>query len=929
MQFFTKYFELHKQETMDNGEYSVCCPFEHKDHQGNSYKEINPSAHINPESSVFHCKVCAKGYSEAVFITKMEGISYKNALILLTEMDNAKTDEWLEKMINLKNSPVKMQWLASLGIDSVIDDLQLGFSGEGVDFPVFVYGDLLDVRNYTPTRDPKVKSNSKAKNLIIPFDLWREDSRDTLLCAGEKDMAIARAKGFNAISFTGGEMSFPKLFKHSFKGRKIYITYDNDQAGRDGALKSALLLKEAGADPHIVLAHYLVCAEKGEDIHDFFMKYGKSAEDLQDMLNASDPVGQQELSKAKEATHPMLSLEDSTQGQFVNKRYVRSHVNVVSVFEDIHIVPDYVTAVKYSQGENCTFERGHEWEWVLDEQNIQDILYLMDSNITEDKRNLALRKFMGIPSKEPFVRVAIKSQINVWKCVVTDTMETNMEDMRATELLVFSPEVRMEAGKKYVLTHKTTTHPLAGQKVVTIAQHIEDMDSDLMLFKATAPIRESLKVFQLAVGESVNDKMDELHERAKGFIGVEARQSVTWATDMYFHTPLEFKLGRRKERAYLDAMIVGDPRTMKSQTAKEMSKMYGLGTVTSLKTATEAGLIGGSDNSSGGWKTKIGLIPRSHKGAVIMEEFSGGGREFISRLTEIRSSNRVRITRVNSTLDVPAMVRMLSISNPATNGGISLSLNQYPSGIKVLLDLIGASEDIARYDFFLLVDEPKDYISPLDMFDLEPFEQDAYRQRIRWVWSRTADQVTLDRPVAEYIVKKSTELNKAYDSHIKLFGAEAWKKVSRVAIAVAGMLVSTDDEFEKIIVTNEHVDFAVNFLISLYDNEVFKLREYVEGERRYSGCDEKDIKALQEVYNGNPTVLTQMERETELSQRQLQAVSGMEPKAFNTLTNILARGNFFKWSGEKIIPTQKFRLAMKHMKSPYVERVNERGSEAN
>jgi hypothetical protein len=53
----------------------------------------------------------------------------------------------------------------------------------------------------------------------------------------------------------------------------------------------------------------------------------------------------------------------------------------------------------------------------------------------------------------------------------------------------------------------------------------------------------------------------------------------------------------------------------------------------------------------------------------------------------------------------------------------------------------------------------------------------------------------------------------------------------------------------------------------------------------------------------------------------------MEPKNFNALTNTLARGNFFKWSGEKIIPTQKFRLAMKHMKNPYVERVNERKGE--
>lgn len=925
MHFFTKYFNLDEQEPMDNGEFQVCCPFNHKDEKGNLYKETHASAHINPEKDVFHCKVCAEGLSEARFVTKIEGITYKNALMLLSEMERSQTQNWEAAIAELHNSPVKVQMLKDLGIYDVSKDLQIGFRGNGISFPVYVYGDLLDVRTYDPTTIPKVTSQFRAKNLIIPFDLWREDTRPTLLCAGEKDMAIARANGFNAISFTGGEMSFPKLFKASFKNRLVYVLYDNDEAGRAGALKTSLLLKEAGAIPHIVTAHYKVCANKGEDIHDFFMKYGKTSEDLQTILDSTEELTPQELDKAKEVTHPMVSLEDATQGQYVNKRYVRSNVNVVSVFEDVHIVPDFVVAEKYADGsDKCTVEKGTTWEWSLEESNVQDLLYLMDTGITEEKRNSALKRFLQIPSKEPFVRLAIRSQVNVWKAVVTDTMETNMEDMRATELLVFSPEVRMEAGKKYIMTHKPSSHPLSGQKVISIINQVEDMDSDLMQFKATAQIKENLKVFQTNESQNVHGKMNELYERAKGFIGVEARQSVTWATDLYFHTPLEFKLGRRTERAYLDVMIVGDPRTMKSQTAKEMSKMYGLGTVTSLKTATEAGLIGGSDNSSGGWKTKIGLIPRSHKGAVIMEEFSGGGRDFISRLTEIRSSNRVRITRVNSTLDVPAMVRMLSISNPATNGGVSLSLNQYPSGIKVLLDLIGASEDIARYDFFLLVDEPKDYISPLDSFDLEPFEKEAYQQRIRWVWSRTSDQVSLDRPVAEYIVQKSQELNKEYDCHIKLFGAEAWKKVARIAIATAGMLVSTDDDFEKLIVTNEHVDFAVDFLISLYDNELFKLKAYVDSERKFSSCNELDVQALQNLYNSNAVALHQMERETELSQRQLQAISGMEVKAFNTVMNELVRGYFIKFSGEKILPTQKFRAAMKQMKNSYASKVNER-----
>lgn len=914
MKFFMNYFKLDKQETMDNGEYAVCCPFEHKDEQGNPYHEQNPSAHINPENSTYHCKVCDKGFSEIKFVSVIEGIPYKQATQLLRAMDRNETMHWENFQNNLLNSPASLKLIKDLGLEDASELLRLGYSGEGISFPVFVYDELLDVRTYNPDSNPKVKSQSKAKNLIIPFDLWREDDSPTILCAGEKDMAILRAKKLNSITFTGGEMSFPKLFKHSFKDRLVYICYDNDQAGRDGALKAYVLLQEAGAIPHIVTGHYAVCTEKGEDIHDFFMKYGKTKEDFLAIIKSTEPLSPQLEQEAKEKHIPRVTLEQSTQGEYVNVRHVSSMVNVVSVFDDAFAIPDYVTAIKTRATEDCLYPKGHEWEWSLDDENIEDLLYLADSTISADKRDLALKRFMGIPAKEPFISIQMRSQINLWKAVVSDTMDTNMEEVKPMEVVVYSPKERLHAGKKYIMTHKTVSYPFMGLRIVSIVKSLEDIDTEISQFKLTNEAKTLLRQFQ---SDDIDKKMEELYERAKGFIGVEARREVTWATDLYFHTPLEFKFGRRTERAYLDVMIVGDPRTMKSQTAKEMSKMYELGTVVSLKTATIAGLIGGSDNTGGGWKTKIGLLPRSHKGAVIMEEFSGGGKETISKLTEIRSSNRVRITRVNGTTDVPAMVRMLSISNPVANGGISLSVKQYPSGIPILLDLVGASEDIARYDFFLLVDEPSDYISPLDDFDLEPFEKEAYMTRIRWVWSRTTEQIQIDRPVAEYIVKQAQEMNKKYDFHIKLFGPEAWKKIARIAIACAGMTVSTDENFENLIVTQQHVDFATRFLENLYNNDVFNLRKYVDGERKFDRCNEVDIAELQALYTSNSVLLHQLEQETEVSQRQLMAISGLKQDTFHELMNSLVKSNFIKWNGEKIVPTTKLRIGLPQMKQMY------------
>ena len=52
-------------------------------------------------------------------------------------------------------------------------------------------------------------------------------------------MMIARTKGFNAISFTGGENNCPTMFLNEFNGRNVYIIYDNAStshcSAKDGA----------------------------------------------------------------------------------------------------------------------------------------------------------------------------------------------------------------------------------------------------------------------------------------------------------------------------------------------------------------------------------------------------------------------------------------------------------------------------------------------------------------------------------------------------------------------------------------------------------------------------------------------------------------------------------------------------------------------
>lgn len=912
MRFFEKFFENRKTGELDESsvEWAVCCPFPHYDENGSPYYEEIPSAHVNLEKRVFHCKVCGEGMSEAVFFQKINpGMSYGEAVNTLTTNIH-KVDKYNAYIDALKNSPPANKLVNQIGLAGVADELKLGFDGQGITFPVYVYGELLDVRTYRPNGKPKVKSLKGATTYIFPFDLWVNDPRPTLLCAGEKDCAIARAKGFNAITFTGGEGSFPKLFKYSFRDRKVYVIYDNDFAGKKGSEKVATLLKECGAQPYVVTGHYDVCTGKGEDLWDFFMKYEKSAEDLKAILNQTKPFSQESYERVRNEHYPLIRLEQSIDGKY-SKRIVSSRVAVIATYEAGFRCPEVVEICLIDKETNTPIKT---IQWSLTEDNVHDLLRLIEVKEEEQRKFFYTYAMSRLNYDKKLHRLSIRiaSTRPVFKAVVTDDTETelieNMEaDYRPFELPVYILDHRLHDGEKYRIFYQPCTHPLQGQKVVGIVTKAEESDNSVNRFKMTPNTKNTLTCFQ----GSVEKKMEELYERAKAFIGAELNKTIFYTAELFFHTPLYFNFAGRTERAYLDVILAGESRTGKSHTLKKLIEKYQLGTIVSLKTATEAGLIGGSNKEgNGGYKTRIGVLPRNHKGAVIFEEFSGGGRDIIKKLTEIRSSNKVRLQRVSGTTVADCMVRMLAISNQATKDGVTIPLRRYANGIEVFLELVGAAEDIARYDFCVLVDKPSKYISPTTKVESEPYPDESYLNRIRWIWSRKPEQIYFSPEVEEHIVSLADHLNELYDCHINFFGTEAWKKLARVAIAVAACTASMDETGEKVVVEKSHAEWAYRFLRSCYDNDLFKLPQYVEEERKYRRCDNEVVLIVEDLYRRHTTLIKALDTGTGFTLKQLEAISGLAKEDFNRVYNRLYGCYLIDYKNNQINPTERFRIAM-------------------
>ena len=912
--FFEYYFyeyDFSKRET------AVCCPFPHHTESGIEYHETNPSAHINLDKGLFHCKVCDVGLSEISFISKVLGTSYE-AASKIAKLFTTKEDRYTwNKDYNISEE-IKNKCI-SLGIsEKVIDELELKTEmGDEISFPVFMYGKLVDVRSYRPQdRANKIKSRVGATSgLIIPFDIWTKTPTNkwTIICAGEKDMAVTRSHGFNAITLTGGEKALPKM-TIPFKDRKVAICYDNDEAGIAGARALASELIKYVKEVRVVTNFHEVCKEHGEDLTDFFTKYNKTKEDLMKYVLATPAYTIEEAKEEIQKRRPLISLLEASKPQYIN-RVVQSNIQVVATYETAMPVPTTIYAKKLNSNGDAKYNQmnvGEERTWELSENNCQDILKLIDNNFTEDQIRDNIRSILGISKYERDIRIEKPTKDTVYQCNVTDLFEATAKDIATIEFTAYVLKKRLESGKKYLITYKLVPHPYKGQKLIMIIIDVEEACDSITNFKITDEVKQELDLFKNLDG-TVKERVHTLSEMAKAYIGYDGYNNLIEAIDLSFHTVLEFNFGTFKNiRGYLDTLVVAESRVGKSSTAEALQKLYNLGAFTSLagNSATIPGIIGGSTKVNGSYQTRAGLIPMNHRGLVIFEELAKCNSNLVRELTDIRSSNQVRIARVSGTLTLPALVRMITLTNVKNTGHKIKPINSYPNGVDILVELIGSPEDIARYDLMLILGEQGNRTTNPFWEPIKPFEPKAYQTRIRWVWSRTADQVLIDKEVGTYIIQKCNELNTKYDSHIKIFGTEAWKKVARLSIAIAGYLVSTDTSYERIIVTKEHVDAAIDYLVSCYDNSTFKLKEYVAMERLYNEIDDDGIALLQDLYNSNASILLQLERLNRTNKQNIMAATGLETNDYNKFMQRLTQGLFVTYEGYDIIPTQRFRLGM-------------------
>lgn len=183
--------------------------------------------------------------------------------------------------------------------DEIIDRELLGWNGRRITIPVFdADGEVLTFRYAKSPNDssesPKMLSAVGSSVELYGWRTLRREPHRVVVCEGEFDRLVLEARGFAAVTSTGGAGVFLRDWLPYFeKIRRLYICFDRDAAGEAGAARVKRLL------PHAAIVR--LPAEVGEkgDITDYFVRLGKTRTDFEALL-ALAAADEEERSETKD-----------------------------------------------------------------------------------------------------------------------------------------------------------------------------------------------------------------------------------------------------------------------------------------------------------------------------------------------------------------------------------------------------------------------------------------------------------------------------------------------------------------------------------------------------------------------------------------------------------------------------------------------------
>ena len=834
-------------EPNDADEFEICCPF---------HDDTNPSLSINDKTGAWFCFSCAKGGGVVEFVQELKGWGKQKATkwinrtfpVLggkkltaggkkkekkpLPPIDSAKIKQWHKMLMNSKK--ILDFLLNKRGLlPATLEEFEIGWDGERITIPVKdEKGFYRNVRRYLPNSPSKDKFVSYKAGYgsarLFPTKSFKSDT--ILFCEGEMDCILANQLGYDAMTATGGAGTWKTEWVPYFKDKIVNIVYDIDEEGRAGAERVAKAISAVAREVKIIKLP--IVEPPHADLTDYLVTYGHTKDDLDKLIEQTEPYKQP-------PKHPTTITDDAIYkvhlSQASNSDYYFKNIetNVVVSGKDLapYLVPKVVKLECSADGGKscalCALGLAGGQSDLRIEPTDAGILQLIDCSETQQKGYLRIRA--GIPKNCGRYHATVVESQNVEEISIMPELDFSSQEREYVIRRAFYVGHGLSPNASYKLNAITVPDPWRQYATHIIYEAVPSQDN-ISSFQMNPVKREALEIFCPAEGQTVKEKFDEIHEDLTyNVTHIYGREDLLVALDLVYHSALAFNFQKQYvHRGWVEALVIGDTRTGKSETALALMGHYKLGELVTAENTSFAGLIGGMQQTQKRWSITWGKIPLNDRRLVILDEASGLSEDSISYMSGVRSSGVAEITKIQ-TEKTHARTRMIWISN-ARDGR---PLQEYGYGVHAIRRLIGKSEDIARFEFALTCASEE---VPMELINRKVEDHGKVPHRytynlckdlILWVWSRTPEQIIFEDEAVTDILDYATSMGEEYSSKIPLVeGANQRIKLARMAIATAGRMFSASEDGECLIVKPEHVEFAHDYLQYVYRKPSMGYYEY-------------------------------------------------------------------------------------------------------
>lgn len=817
--FYEQYVTFDPSKTSGSQLYAIC-PL---------HDDTNASFTVNVDTGAWYCHGCGFGGHIVEFIEHYYDVGRQVATFAENYWQKKgkmpfPTMEQVEKaQAELKKRPSQLQELLDFGItEDFIDKMQWGWDDIRVIIPVYSRtGALVNLRKYLPpSRRIEGSTNVKVCGVrglnecrFYPYEAFN-DLEEIYIVEGEKDCAVARSQGLNAVTGTGGS-NIPNEECALFSGKVVYLMTDSDPSGVRTAKKYYQQLKSIAKEIKWVTLPV-------KDFTDYWVTYKTT--DVSEYVVPIEKLGVGNIDKTEEST----SLVQSEFVENLNTWVRIENMSVTGVDPKTYTVPCKLRVMcrdsKCTKPCNIGSQRAPE---IIDVDPRQ-LVQFVDSG--DNVQDTYLRKIFGCKSvvAEPAEYVNIQKFLFQQSASFVDGLEDATFEHRYG--IYEYQESRLTPTVKYDFEACRVTDPRTQQNFYVVRsaalagselEMLNTSNDTILRFKSIADSCTS--AFDL-----INKHYDAWH----GALGIDGRPDLFGAILLTFCSVTEIKWKQGLLKGWLDTMVIGDTRTGKSQMAQRFVKTLNMGSYINGENARRTGVIGGVQKFGDSWVITWGAIPMNDKGLLIIDESSGLSVEDIKELSATRSSGAVTINKIAKG-EARARTRLIWLSNPRSGRNLE---DFYWKGFGAFQEFIPVAEDQARYD--LVLSAAREDVDVLEYEDdkewpeLTENDLKQYRELIKFAWTVNAEDITIPKETVATVRQVVKDLEEEYGGGPLVVGVAVHEKLLRLSTAFAILCGSIDINSKRVIVESKHVLFAKEFIQFTFVKDSFDYAGYIKEYKR-------------------------------------------------------------------------------------------------